>query len=70
MSVDQTESAGSVGNDMSLDSKGELIEEALVRRIRDANRFSGVIEAWEALQKVQHERKVLVMEKEILGLHK
>jgi len=40
-------------NEIKGDVDPELVLEALVRRIRDASRYSGVQEAWEALLKVE-----------------
>lgn len=48
----------------------ELIEEALVRRIRDSERNQGIFEAWEALLNVQRQRKQAEDElKHVSGVH-
>ena len=52
---------------MSVDTECSLVCEALVREIRDAQRWSAVVEAWEALLRVrqQHQER---SEPEIVGL--
>ncbi len=47
-----------------LETESSLIQEALVRRIRDADRWQGVKEAWEALLKVQRVSKDMFDEHE------
>ncbi len=47
-----------------LETESSLIQEALVRRIRDADGWQGVKEAWEALLKVQRVSKDMFDEHE------
>ena len=47
--------------------EAQLICEALVREIRDAERWSAVVEAWEALLKVRHMARDMERELEHLG---
>ena len=46
--------------------QSQLIQEALVKRIRDADRWSAVTEAWEALLKVQRMEKDMRTEREFI----
>ncbi len=47
-------------------TESQLIREALVREIRDADRWSAVIEAWEALLTVRIKADALIQEEETL----
>jgi len=45
-----------------IESEYQLIREALVREIRDAKRWSAVVEAWDALLSVGRKAKNLIAE--------
>lgn len=51
---------------MSIERESGLIQEALVRRMRDASRWQGVVEAWEALLHVQMMAKSMAAEQKLL----
>ncbi len=50
-----------------IEKESQLIREALVREIRDAERWCAVVEAWEALLSVQRKAKSLIAEIDYLS---
>ena len=52
-----------------IENEYQLVREALVREIRDAKRWSVVVEAWEALLSVKQQAKSLINEQPNKPVH-
>ena len=52
-------------NDAKTQTESQLVREALVREIRDAPRWSAVIEAWHALLSVRRKADALLKEHKV-----